>query len=278
MAGKRNTWYPGRYKPVSSEYPQGGFKNLTAPDANDGGYLEEKWLSDWDGFFGALLTNAGITPNGNVDTALNSQYYDSLLRVIADTSPKTTVFQTTGTSTTGVMSQKAVTDMSQKAITDLYNQMKAATHSKIGFVEHCPTDTIPQDVFFGCKYVRMTGPISPTKQPKLYAIYGASFPNSDGKFLRNTGGNGGNVQSMRNDAMRKITGRLDATLSWGDGFGSFRKVNTNGTFGASSTSSAYFTQGSLALDSSLEHPHNTANEVRPTDWAMNFVCISDWIE
>lgn len=73
--------YPGRFDATSTDYPQGKFKNRTSPTAQDGSYLERDWLNDWGGFFGALLSNAGVTPNGNVDTAQSSQFYDAMMAV-----------------------------------------------------------------------------------------------------------------------------------------------------------------------------------------------------
>lgn len=70
--------YPGRAGSASSEYPQGNFKNRSAPNVEDGTYMEKDWLNDWYGFFGAILTAAGATPNGQVDTAQNSQMFDAL--------------------------------------------------------------------------------------------------------------------------------------------------------------------------------------------------------
>lgn len=70
--------YPGRFDPVSALYPQGKFKNRSAPNTEDGSYMERDWLNDWNGFFGALLKNANVTPNGTVDTATASQLYDAL--------------------------------------------------------------------------------------------------------------------------------------------------------------------------------------------------------
>lgn len=78
MALKRNEIYPGRFSNPTDDHPQGAFKNRSAPGAQDGSYLEQQWANDWDGFFGRLLTLAGVTPNGNVDTASSSQYYDAL--------------------------------------------------------------------------------------------------------------------------------------------------------------------------------------------------------
>lgn len=82
MALNLQTKYPGRFDPVSADYPQGKFKNRSSPTAQDGSYMERDWLNDWNAFFGALLANAGVSPNGNVDTAQSSQMYDALLGVI----------------------------------------------------------------------------------------------------------------------------------------------------------------------------------------------------
>lgn len=82
MALNLQNKYPGRFDPVSADYPQGKFKNRSSPTAQDGSYMERDWLNDWAGFFGALLSGAGVTPNGNVDTARASQLYDALESVV----------------------------------------------------------------------------------------------------------------------------------------------------------------------------------------------------
>lgn len=48
----------------------------------DGTYLEKDWANDWGGFFQRMLSQAGIAPNGVVDTAQSSQYYDALISII----------------------------------------------------------------------------------------------------------------------------------------------------------------------------------------------------
>lgn len=78
MALDRSNRYPGRFENPTTASPQGAFKNRTSPTAEDGSYFEADWANDWDGFFGRLLTLAGVSPNGNVDTASSSQYYDAL--------------------------------------------------------------------------------------------------------------------------------------------------------------------------------------------------------
>ncbi len=70
--------YPGRWNGSSAQYPQGSFKNRSAPGAKDGSWIEKDWANDWSAFFQALLKNANVTANGNVDTATASQYFDSL--------------------------------------------------------------------------------------------------------------------------------------------------------------------------------------------------------
>lgn len=78
MALDRSNRYPGRFKNPTPEQPQGAFKNRTSPTAEDGSYFEADWANDMGGFFGAILSNAGVSPNGSVDTASSSQVYDAL--------------------------------------------------------------------------------------------------------------------------------------------------------------------------------------------------------
>jgi hypothetical protein len=84
MALIRSTTYPGLFSPPTAGQPQGAFKNRTTPTSADGSYLEQQWANDWSGFFSALLDSAGITPDGSVDEVGASQYFDSLIQVIAN--------------------------------------------------------------------------------------------------------------------------------------------------------------------------------------------------
>lgn len=87
MSLKLNERYPGRFDNPSSQYPQGSFKNRSAPGVLDGSYLEKDWANDKEGLFQSLLVAAGITPNGQVDTVGASQYFNALLQVISNNSP-----------------------------------------------------------------------------------------------------------------------------------------------------------------------------------------------
>lgn len=82
MALQRDVRYPGRWTAANSAHPQGAFKNRTAPGSLDGSYIEQDWANDWDGFFARLMTIAGMTANGTIDTATSSQYYDALLAAV----------------------------------------------------------------------------------------------------------------------------------------------------------------------------------------------------
>lgn len=93
MALQRDTYYPGRYSTGDAAHPQGAFKNRTTPTSQDGSYLEQDWLNDWDGFFASLLDEAGTTPDDSIDEVGASQYYDSLINVIKS--------QTSGSITNG---------------------------------------------------------------------------------------------------------------------------------------------------------------------------------
>lgn len=99
MALKRNERYPGRFSNPNAAHPQGAFKNRTSPTSQDGSYLESDWANDWDGFFARLLTVAGTTPNGNVDTGTSSQYYDALLLAVPGRLIGPRVFTSSGTYT-----------------------------------------------------------------------------------------------------------------------------------------------------------------------------------
>lgn len=86
MSLKLNERYPGRFDNPTADYPQGSFKNRTAPEAKDGSYLEKDWANDKEGFFQSLLEVAGIEPSGDVDKVGSSQFFNALLKLAQDQS------------------------------------------------------------------------------------------------------------------------------------------------------------------------------------------------
>ena len=78
MAIRKDVDYPGRWSAATTEYPMGKPKNRTTSTSKDGSYLEKKWIQDYEAFFGAILNDVGETPNGTVDTAESSQFFNAL--------------------------------------------------------------------------------------------------------------------------------------------------------------------------------------------------------
>ena len=74
--------YGYRVNEASKAHPRGSFKNRTAPNSDDGSYLEQEWANDDRALIDALLLNAGIKPNGRVDDATNSQAYEALIKIV----------------------------------------------------------------------------------------------------------------------------------------------------------------------------------------------------
>jgi hypothetical protein len=83
MALNLGTEYPSNTTPADANYPYASAKNESVVGAKDGFPGEKAWFNDFLGFFQGLLTRAGITPSGNPDTVLASDYHDALDGIIA---------------------------------------------------------------------------------------------------------------------------------------------------------------------------------------------------
>lgn len=88
---------------TDSNYPQGKARNKSTPAATDGTPFEEDYINDQWGFFQALLKEANITPSGNADTAINSQYLDAI-KFVRNKGLVLTVLQTETDNLTKVVS------------------------------------------------------------------------------------------------------------------------------------------------------------------------------
>lgn len=81
-----NPDYNTRITPADpATYPWGSAKNETAPAANDGTPYLKSRADDVIGLQQAILLRAGLTPSGNSDTALNSQYLEGLTNLFGET-------------------------------------------------------------------------------------------------------------------------------------------------------------------------------------------------
>lgn len=73
--------FTGRIGSDTTNYPYGDSQDDTG--SNDGMPHVKSRADDILGFLQAILVQANITPNGNSDTALNSQYLDGLIEMMA---------------------------------------------------------------------------------------------------------------------------------------------------------------------------------------------------
>jgi microcystin-dependent protein len=69
--------------PADTDYPHGSFKNSTSPTSRDGTPLEAAWPNDIQGFLQGILAAGGVTPSGEPDTAVASDYLDALRAIFA---------------------------------------------------------------------------------------------------------------------------------------------------------------------------------------------------
>lgn len=135
--------YPGRFDPVSVDYPQGKFRNRSSPTAEDGSYMEREWLNDWNGFFGALLAKAGLTPNGIADTAQSSQFYDAL-RVVSGAKYGSALIGQLVLWPLQQMPQEIFTDIGQVYIPYIGQSFSKTTYPLLGLIH--PSGVLPADM------------------------------------------------------------------------------------------------------------------------------------
>lgn len=240
MALNLQNKYPGRFDPVSADYPQGKFKNRSSPTAQDGSYMERDWLNDWNAFFGALLNNANVAPNGTVDTATASQLYDAL-RVVTGSKYGTAI---------------------------------------IGSLVHWPLQQMPQDIFpdLGQVYIPYIGQaFDQVKYPLLKMLHPSGVLPADmrGEFARGwdngRGVDTGRVlMSAQGDAMRTLAGS----------FTGIDFANQAGATGVFSSSATVATPAAESFSASAYHRRidfstsgvvPTAGEFRSRSIAWNMI-------
>ena len=73
--------YPGKTAGTNTNYPLGEARNITTPGDGTGTPWDQAIVNDDQGFKQALLAEAGITPSGDPDTAIASQYLEALKKL-----------------------------------------------------------------------------------------------------------------------------------------------------------------------------------------------------
>ena len=76
-----NATMSGRITAADANYPYGSAKDETSPGANDGSPYFKGRSDDLFGLQQALLRAGAITPSGNADTALASQYLQAIIEI-----------------------------------------------------------------------------------------------------------------------------------------------------------------------------------------------------
>lgn len=91
MALDLETTYGAQVNAADANYPFGSGKNDAVPGDQSGTPFDQAWFNDLIGYFQKTLDEAGITPSGNPDTIVASDYWDALqdamAKKIADTDP-----------------------------------------------------------------------------------------------------------------------------------------------------------------------------------------------
>lgn len=82
MAINPETKYPGQITPSSPAYPYGQARNITSPNDGTGTPWEAALINDAFGFQQAILQAAGVVPSGSPETALVSQYLQSMYKIV----------------------------------------------------------------------------------------------------------------------------------------------------------------------------------------------------
>lgn len=84
MAIALSSEFPNKTNPPSAEFPYGSARNTVTKGDGTGTPWDKAIANDSIGFHQALLSDAGITPSGDPDNAVNSQYLAALKLMFTD--------------------------------------------------------------------------------------------------------------------------------------------------------------------------------------------------
>lgn len=125
MALNPATKYPTQTNAPDANYPYGSAKNVIVPGDGLGYPWEADVVNDTIGFVQKLLNQAGVTPSGNPETIVASDYYDSLSNIIMVHSMAGATFST-ATGTVDAIEAIPVLGATGPIIPKSYAQMEGA--------------------------------------------------------------------------------------------------------------------------------------------------------
>lgn len=283
MAINLDERYPGRANPKSLSYPQGSFKNRTSPTSKDGTYLEQDWANDWAGFFQRMMVVSGISPNGAVDTAESSQYFDALSKIISDATPDASTTKKGLVELATAAEAQALTDdtraITPKKLADSGAVFPGDVRTFAGPVANVPDGWLP------CNGAA----ISRTTYARLFNVIGTTYGNGNGsttfnlpdlrgEFVRGLD-NGRGVDAGRVlgsgqlDALQNITGTFQVGFNYRHAIqntgGAFIETGYTHTNIPSVSSGAQ--SGHVIATFDASRVARTADETRPRNVAMNYI-------
>lgn len=88
--------YPGKTAGANENYPTGQARNVTLPGDGTGTPWDAALVNDDLGFKQALLKEANMTPTGNPDTAIESQYLEAMQKLFVNQGALTAILGPTG--------------------------------------------------------------------------------------------------------------------------------------------------------------------------------------
>lgn len=91
MTLKLEERYPLNSTPESAEYPGGSFKDDTTKETKDGTPLQKDWQDDMLGSRDSILEASGLVKNGEIETALVSQFRTGVQKLLSTQPPKTSI-------------------------------------------------------------------------------------------------------------------------------------------------------------------------------------------
>jgi hypothetical protein len=133
--------YPGKTAGANTNYPHGEARNVTTSGDSTGTPWERAIVNDDQGFKQALLEAAGITPSGNPDTAVASQYLQALQALFTGKISATL-------SANGSVSIPVMVGTTPRVLILKWGTFTTTNNNVVGTPQYVPVTGIPNAIFY----------------------------------------------------------------------------------------------------------------------------------